>query len=146
MQRSSSVRFVAVGLLISAWPVATPLAEQPKAEHKVVTIRQLFGQPKTTLEAALNRLGKEGWEAMAAGKAGVLLRKTKSAAGWEYRVVKSPDSTLNGRGTDDDVLTVLLESLAAQRWEPCLADLGNEPAIVLKRPLTAAGKAAAATP
>jgi hypothetical protein len=141
MHLASRARGLIGGLLTALWLAGiVPAQEPPKVEYKVVTIRQLFSDtnPNTTLEAVFNRLGKQGWEAVAGGKAGVLFRKTKGDQAWEYRVVKSPDSTLNGKGTDDGVLAVLLEGLAVQGWQPCLSDLGNELEIIVQRPVPAA--------
>jgi RNA polymerase sigma factor (sigma-70 family) len=91
--------------------------------------------PQTFLLARLNSLGKDGWKAIAQGERGILLRKGKTGEAWEYRIVKMPDSTLNGKEQNDEILVLVLEGLAAQGWDCCLGRVAQINGMLFKRPL-----------
>ncbi len=85
------------------------------------------------LLAGLNQLGKDGWEAVIEAERGVVLRKGLPGEIWEYRVLRTPDSTLNGKSDDNEVLELALDGLAAQGWQLCLGRLADYNNLVFKR-------------
>jgi RNA polymerase sigma factor (sigma-70 family) len=124
--------------------------EASQANYRVLTFDEVRhfdkdkkenGRPDlaATLLPRLNRLGKEGWKAIAQGERGILLRKGKAGEAWEYRTVKMPDSTLNGKEQNDEILVLVLEGLAAQGWECCLGRVTEINVMLFKRPLRSVG-------
>ncbi len=155
--------WVVCGVLVAVGLAGLAHAQdRPRTEYKVMTFEQLAREldkdrdkgekggfekkdgvkekyePRerfdpATLVASLNRLAKEGWEAVAGGERGILFRKAKAGQTWEYRTVKAPNSTLNGKGTDDEILLLVLEGLAAQGWEPWSLGVGDGSAMLFRR-------------
>jgi hypothetical protein len=125
-------RFVAVVCLIV---LANHGAAQPntKVTYKILTSADLQdGQKeeklpyKTIFLASLNRAGKQGWEVVAETERGLFARKNKPGEAWEYRIVKAPDSPLNGRSDDDEILQLVFDGLAAKGWTLCLIRTDEE--------------------
>ena len=88
------------------------------------------------LPAGLNRVGRTGWEVVGIGENGVLCRKSLGEGGWEYKMLKVPDSTLNGKSNDDETLQLVLVGLALQGWEVCSLHTpqdGKGSSMILKR-------------
>jgi hypothetical protein len=127
-----------------------------KSRYRVVTFAELSkadkdnekAEPATLLRAGLNRLGKDGWEAIAKGERGIVFRRDHSWAKWEYRLVKCPESTLNGKSEDDEVLQLVLDGLSSQGWELCFVNADKEPnsQLVFKRSLAVDDKKKAGVP
>jgi RNA polymerase sigma factor (sigma-70 family) len=123
--------------------------EASQANYRVLTFNEVghFDKDKegerpglpAAILSRLNRLGKEGWKAIAQGERGILLRKGKAGEAWEYRIVKMPDSTLNGKEQNDEILFLVLEGLAAQGWECCLGRVAEINGMLFKRPLHSVG-------
>jgi hypothetical protein len=135
---TKSWRLLACGIGLFA---ATTLVAQPpaKARFKVVTFAELTkgtddkkGESAPTFLDGLNRLGKSGWEAMAESERGIVFREAHNKM-WEYRVVRAPESTWNGKSDDDEVLQLVLDGLSSQGWELCLGRAVDTKHIVFKR-------------
>lgn len=112
--------------------------EITKSRFKVVTFAELTMAPdknetSTVLLESLNKLGKAGWEAMAEGEKGVVFRESPRGITWEYRMVRAPESTLNARSDDDEVLQLVLDGLSVQGWDLCLGRALDGKSMVFKR-------------
>lgn len=124
---------------------ATSLVAQPlgKSKFKVVTFAELSkgadekkGESGAVLLEGLNRLGKAGWEAMAEGERGIVFRESAHSKSWEYRMVRAPESTWNGKSDDDEVLQLVLDGLTTQGWDLCLGRVVDGKHMVFKRAQT----------